>query len=162
MYKDVEKFNKTCKICIRNDRYLTRHHPAFCNRVPGLQHEISIDFVWGLDETLEGYKGVIVIEEQLSKFVEIYCLKTKEKDKIALSLINYFCTYGPASRIMSDNEPSLISESINQLKVSIGVEWHKTVAAYSPQHNGLIERFVQTFSNTLRKLTEKDSTKWNS
>lgn len=136
MYKDVEKFNKTCKICIRNDRYLTRHHPAFCNRVPGLQHEISIDFVWGLDETLEGYKGVIVIEEQLS--------------------------YGPASRIMSDNEPSLISESINQLKVSIGVEWHNTVAAYSSQHNGLIERFVQTFSNTLRKLTEKDSTKWNS
>jgi hypothetical protein len=49
---------------------------------------------------------------------------------------------------------------MEKVKRAMGVEWHKTVAAYSPSHNGLIEKFAGTFGNAIRKLAEKDHTKW--
>ncbi|CAF1101863.1 unnamed protein product [Brachionus calyciflorus] len=109
MFKDVENFKKQCKACIRNENANTLHHPAISNLRKGLYDEISIDFVWGLDETVDGFKGVMIIEEQLGKHVEIYW---------------------PAHRILSDNEPAFISEAINHLKTQMGVEWHKTVAIH--------------------------------
>ena len=50
---------------------------------------------------------------------------------------------------------------MNQLKEILGVEWHKTIAAYNPSHNGQVEKFVHTFTRTLRKLTEKDQSRWD-
>ena len=50
---------------------------------------------------------------------------------------------------------------MNKLKESLGVEWHKTIAAYNPSHNGLIEKFVHTFTKAIRKVAEKDQIKWD-
>ena len=49
---------------------------------------------------------------------------------------------------------------IEKVKSALGVDWHKTVAAYSPSHNGKIEKFVDTLKTALRKLSERDHLKW--
>ena len=49
---------------------------------------------------------------------------------------------------------------MEKVKTALGVEWHKTVAAYSPSHNGKIEKFVGTLKNALRELAERDHRKW--
>ena len=49
---------------------------------------------------------------------------------------------------------------MEKIKTAMGIEWSKTFAAYSPAHNGKIERFVGTLKNALRKLAERDHRKW--
>ena len=57
-------------------------------------------------------------------------------------------------------EPALMSEIMSELKAAMGVEWHKTTAAYSPQHNGQLERYMQTIGIALRKLAELNNEDW--
>ena len=160
MFKDVETFKKLCKVCIRNDKTPVYNHPAISNKITNVFDEISIDFSWGYDATEEGYTGVMLIQEQVSKLTTIFAMKTKTTEEIAKNLIKYICTYGPPKRMLSDNEPGLIAESIDQMKRQMGIEWHKTVAAYSPAHNGQIEKYVDTFSSAMRKLAEKNHKNW--
>ncbi len=155
LYKEVEKYKRNCKTCIRNDNHLIYNHPAFANKITNINDEISIDFSWGLNN-----EGTMLVQEECAKRVEISRIATKTADEIATNIIDYFCTYGPSKRIRSDCEPALLSETMEKVKAAMGVEWHKTVSAYSPSHNGLIEKFVGTFGNAIRKLAEKDHTKW--
>ena len=159
MFNQIEKHNKQCLTCVRNMNHTVSNHPAFSNAVSLITDEISIDFVWGLDVTKKGYTGVMVIMNTLSKYVRIFKLRTKDTEEVGKKLTKYFCNYGPTMRILSDNEPGLIA-AVKEMKNRMGIEWHKTVAAYSPQHNGLIEKFVHTFGTTLRKLAEKDRINW--
>jgi hypothetical protein len=159
MFNQIVKHNKQCLTCVRNMNHTVSNHPAFSNAVSLITDEISIDFVWGLDVTKKGYTGVMVIMNTLSKYVRIFKLRTKNTEEVGKKLTKYFCNYGPTMRILSDNEPGLIA-AVNEMKNRMGIEWHKTVAAYSPQHNGLIEKFVHTFGTTLRKLAEKDRINW--
>jgi hypothetical protein len=57
-------------------------------------------------------------------------------------------------------EPAMLGKIMEKVKSAMGVEWHKTVAEYSPSHNGKIERFVGTLKGALRKLSERDHRKW--
>jgi hypothetical protein len=159
--RDVEEFVKNCDTCIRNSEFKVANHPAFANELTSINDEISIDFSWGYPETNDGYKGIMHIQEDVSKRLKSYLMKSKSEEEISRRLIDYFCTFGPCKRIRSDNEPGLIGKTIERIKNSMGVEWHKTVASFSPSHNGMIERFVQTFGLAIRKLSEKDKTKWH-
>ena len=160
MYKQIEDFKRNCKICIRNDNHLVYNHPAMANKITNINDEISFDFVFGLDQDEEGYCGALTIIEDVSNNVKIYPVKTKSIEENVTNFIDYFCTYGPPKRIRSDNEAAFTSSVMNELKKSMGIEWHKTVAAYSPSHNGLIEKFNDTFATALRKLAEKDRKNW--
>ena len=67
----------------------------------------------------------------------------KDADSIGSKLLLYSCTFGPPLRIRSSNEAGLSSEAKVNLKQQLEIEWHKTTAAYSPEHNGLIEKIVK-------------------
>ena len=99
------------------------------------------------------------IQEELSKFIKTYPLKSKSTEEISEKLIDLICTFGPCNRIRSDNEAALVSEAMTKLKLAMGVDWHKTIA--SPAHNDLVERLVQTFGNAIRKLAETNRNKWS-
>ena len=90
MLKEVEKLRKTCEACLRHDKFPILHHPAFSNTVSNYNDEISLDFVWGLPEgTLHKYKGVMMIEEEISKNAVLYLMVTKDAESMVL---NYFFT----------------------------------------------------------------------
>ena len=80
LHEEVEKFKNNCKTCIRNDEYQIRNHPAFVNKIENVGDEISIDFSWGLDETKDGYKGVMIVIEAVTQHVEMYKMKTKSEE----------------------------------------------------------------------------------
>ena len=161
LHKDVEKFKKNCKTCIRNDDFLSLNHPAMANKVTNINDEVTIDFSWGFDRTEKSEIGVMYIQEAVSRYTRTYAMRSKSAEEIAEKLIDWICIFGPCKRIRSDNEPALMSEVMEILKRSIGLEWHKVTASYSPSHNGQIERYVKTFGNALRKLAETNRNKWS-
>ena len=107
MLKDVEDFIHNCKTCIRNNNHNVSSHPAFSNKVENFNDEISVDWSWGFEESIEGFKGTMNIIESVSNRVEIYPMKTKSEEEIANRFLQYVCTYGPVKRIRSDMEPGL-------------------------------------------------------
>ena len=74
--KDVENFVHNCKTCIRNNEHAGSNHPAFANKVENMNDEISIDWSWGFEESIGGYKGTMNIIESVTNRVEIYEMKT--------------------------------------------------------------------------------------
>jgi hypothetical protein len=123
---DVEKFKKKCLVCIRNDNNLTLNHPAFANKITYLNDQVSMDFSWGYELDSEGYCGIMVVEEELSKDVEIYPMKTKSAEEIAARLVDYVCAKGPYKRMRSDNETALMSDILKRL-VTRCANFRKTI-----------------------------------
>ena len=101
-----------------------------------------------------------MIEEEISKNTVLYQMVTKDAESIGSKLLVYSCTYGPPLRIRSDNESGLTSEALVNLKQQLGIELLKTTTAYSPEHNGLIEIFGQSFGIAIRKVAKRDQTNW--
>ena len=96
---------KICEACLQHDKYPISHHPAFSNTVSNNNDEISIDFFWGFPEGADHkYKGVMMIEEEISKNAVLYPMVIKDAESIGSKLLLYSCTYGPPLRIRSDNE----------------------------------------------------------
>jgi cupin superfamily acireductone dioxygenase involved in methionine salvage len=161
LHKDVERFKRNCKSCIRNDDFPSLNHPALANKVTNINDEVTIDFSCGFEKTSKDEVGVMYIQEALSRYTKTYAMRTKTAEEIADKLIDWICVFGPCKRIRSDNEPALMSQAMELLKRSIGLEWHKVTASYSPSHNGQIERYVKTFGTAIRKLAETNRNKWS-
>jgi len=159
MIDDVRRFKQRCESCVRNDNHLTRHHPAFANKVTNINDMLQIDFVWGLPQTKDKEIGLMGCAEGLSDFIQFYALKGKSEDDIVYPYTKHICTFGPPKSVMSDNEPALKSV-LSKLKSSMGVDYHKLVAAYSPSHNGRIEGDLKWSFNVIRKLCETYSMSW--
>ena len=102
MVDDVDKLLKKCNVCQRNDRATIVHHPALALEVKGIFDRVVVDLVFGLETTVEGFKGILTITEYLSNFIVIYPIKSKEAIEIAFNLRNFISLFGPSKCILSD------------------------------------------------------------
>jgi hypothetical protein len=159
MMKDIIRVIKECEVCQRNQKEVAINHPAMAIKVTGIHDIIGIDLVFGLTETKEKYKGVVVIIEYLSKTPYVKPIKSKSAIEISEHLLDYISIYGPPKIMISDQGKEFNNELIKQITTSSGIE-HRVTAAYNPRTNGMTERFNQTFIESLRKHSEKDQTDW--
>ncbi|CAF1154641.1 unnamed protein product, partial [Brachionus calyciflorus] len=113
---------------------------------------IAIDLVLGLDESEEGYIGILVIIEFLTNFPYAKPMKSKSAKEIADILIEYISIFGP----FSDQGKEFLNQIMKELKNNLGFE-HIVTSAYNPRTNGKTERFNQTLIESLRKHSEADN-----
>jgi hypothetical protein len=160
MTKDVERVIKNCDVCARNQKQVPTYHPAIALEVGGIFDRIGIDLVFGMKETDEGFCGILVITEYLTKFPYAKPIKSKSAEEIAQHLLEYICFFGPPKEILSDQGTEFNNEIVNKLINNVGSE-HKITSAYNPRTNGLTERFNQTLVEALRKHCEGDHNNWH-
>ena len=115
MIKDVEKLIKYCEVCQRNQKEQTINHPALPLKVNGIFDTIGIDLVFGLPETKEWYKGVMVITEYLTKYPFVKPIKGKSAVEIAANLLEYICLFGPPKTILSDQGTEFNNKIVDTL-----------------------------------------------
>ena len=160
MLKDIAEIISLCDVCQRNQKETSIHHPAMAINVNGINDMIGIDLVFGLNETIEGYTGILVIIEYLSKTPFVKPIKTKSAEEVADILMEYISIYGPPKVIVTDQGCEFNNKLINNITNAIGVE-HRVTASYNPRTNGTCERFNQTFIESLRKHAEKNQANWH-
>ena len=159
MLEQVKSVVASCVVCQRNDKGPSESHPARALPVNGIFDRVGIDLVFGLPETEDGYKGLVVITEYLSKFPVVRPIKSKSATEIVAHLWDYVCLFGPPKEILSDQGREFINTLVEKLTNVIGSE-HRVTSAYHPRTNGQTERFNQTFVAALRKHAEDDQMHW--
>ena len=118
-----------------------------------------MDLIFGLPPTAEGYTGIVVITEYVTKFPYAAPIKSKCSAEIAEKLFEYIHLFGPPNSWVSDQGREFMGMCTNFSKI-IGTE-HRVTAAYNPRTNGLTERFNRTLCDALRKHAEADPLQWH-
>ena len=160
MEGDVEKAIARCVTCQRNDKAPALYHPAISMEVDHVFDSIVIDCSFGFPVTKEGYHGVLVIMERLTRFPFVYPLKSKEASEVAECLLDYICLAGPSRSLQSDCGAEFLNKIIDALLKSTGID-RKTSSAYNPRVQGICEKFNSTLAEALRKCGEQNKDNWH-
>ncbi|RNA39954.1 gag-pol fusion [Brachionus plicatilis] len=149
MIEDIKKIVMKCSTCQRNGKPVKNYHPALATDVSNAFKRVCVDLVLGLSESDEGYVGVMIIVEFLTKYPFAKPIRKKECN-----------LFGPFEELLSDQGKEFCNQIMDELSKNIGFN-HITTSAYNPRTNGITERFNQTLIEAFRKLSEANIRKWH-
>lgn len=111
-----------CIVCQRHQKIKPKSHKALSTVITGLFDQIGIDCVFGLPVTDEGFCGIVVITEYLSKIVFVEAIKSKEANEIVRVLWRYISISGPPKIVLSDQGREFVNNLVDTLLKSVGSE----------------------------------------
>ncbi|CAF0754829.1 unnamed protein product [Brachionus calyciflorus] len=117
MVNDINQMVKQCTVCQRNNKCITKYHPAQATNISKIFTRVAIDLILGLDETEDGYIGI---------------LAAKEKAEI---LSEYITLFGPFSELLSEQGREFLNKIMSELRKNLGF-LHIVTSAYNPRTNG--------------------------
>jgi hypothetical protein len=115
--------------------------------------------VLGLPETIEGYIGLLIITDYLSKFPFAYPIKSKTKQEISSKLFEFITTFGPPKELISDRGKEFLNDLVDELCEKLAIN-RRVTSAYNPRCNGMTERLNQTLLGSLKKQSFNDPHNW--
>ena len=160
MIKDIKKVIATCHTCIRHQPRAPIIHSAIALEVNGIFERVGIDLVGGVPTTTEGYTGILVITEYLTKYPYAVPIRTKTAEEIARELFIYISLFGPPKELLSDQGREFLNRIVDQLAKVCGAE-RRVTSPYKPNTNGLTERFNETLILSLEKHCEQEPENWD-
>lgn len=160
MDDDVDEYIKSCLPCTRHSPTRQLEHPMKSLNITGVLDRVGIDCVFGLPITKEGFKGIVVFTDYLSKYPFVKPIKTKSAEEIAMYLMEFISLFGPPKVLLSDQGTEFTNKILNEFYRLYGIE-HKVTSAYNPRTNGQTERFNQTFVQCIKKHAEDQPERWN-
>ena len=160
MIQDITTFIEHCLPCQRHHKSRIYEHPALALPMHGIFDRLGMDLVFGLPVTADGFKGILVLTEALTKYPYIVAIKSKSAIEIAQHFLEFICLFGPPKAILTDQGTEFVNAIITALTSKLRIK-HTLTSAYHPRTNGLTERFNQTLIESLKKLTENNQLDWN-
>ena len=97
-------------------------------------------------------KMFLVVVDAHSKWLEIKMVTTATSKVTMVCLQSIFATHGLPERVVTDNGSVFTSEEFKSFLEANGIA-HSTSSPYHPASNGLAERAVQSFKQSMRKAT---------
>ncbi|XP_055622859.1 uncharacterized protein K02A2.6-like [Toxorhynchites rutilus septentrionalis] len=94
----------------------------------------------------------LIVVDAFSKWPEVIPTKRITTDATLTMFREIFATHGMSQTLVTDNGRQFISEYFERYCEQNGI-LHLKTPPYHPQSNGLVERFVDTFKRTLKKIT---------
>lgn len=159
MMSDVKDMVDRCQNCHMYKSKPKVEHPAKALEVLGLGDRVGIDLTFGLPETADGYKGLLVITEYVSKYPYVVPIKSKTAEEIADRLLVYISLFGPPKIILSDQGVEFNNTLVKNILTHSGVE-HKVTSGYHPRTNGMVERLNHVFVEALRCQIGANANNW--
>lgn len=162
MFKDVKHYIRECKICkeVKAPNY-EMNGPMGKARIPKVPFEmISLDFKGPFVRSNKGNKYLLVITDQLSKFVTLHPMRVANSENVIKVLKEYFLMYGVASTIIEDNGSNLGSRQLLKFLNSFNVDLMKT-PRYHPQANPT-ERVNRRLGEMISSFIEENHKLWDS
>jgi hypothetical protein len=152
MRRDVKEFIRTCPTCQKSQhsKLLFDSKPfSLSGNYP--MESISIDSIGELTADKYGYKHILVIIDNFSRFVELYPTTDLTADGAARCLLNFIGRYGTPHYIRSDGGTQFVNSILSNIAMLVGTDTIKSVA-HSHEENGLVERANKEVMRHLRNI----------
>ncbi|XP_048856680.1 uncharacterized protein K02A2.6-like [Brienomyrus brachyistius] len=94
----------------------------------------------------------LVVIDAYSKWPEVFIVKNATSTKTVELLRTLFARTGLPERLVSDNGSQFTSEEFQSFLQRNGIK-HTTAVPYHPATNGLAERFVQLFKQSMKTMS---------
>ncbi|XP_064468546.1 uncharacterized protein K02A2.6-like [Ornithodoros turicata] len=142
---DIETRVRNCDDCQRhrNEPAAAPVHPWEWPTRPW--ERIHVDFAGPFQ-----HHNFLVVMDAHSKWPEVWPMSSTSTSATVENLRDCFSRYGIPETIVSDNGPQFRSEEFKSFLRNNGVR-HITSAPYHPSTNGLVERFIQSLKQSLKK-----------
>uniref|UniRef100_A0A3B3QC10 Gypsy retrotransposon integrase-like protein 1 n=1 Tax=Paramormyrops kingsleyae TaxID=1676925 RepID=A0A3B3QC10_9TELE len=159
---DVRRWCRECRECAsRKETGVSARAPLVSTVTARPYERVALDILGPLPETERGKKYILVIGDYFSKWTEAFPLVNQEAVTVAKVLVEeWVCRYGCPRSLHSDqgrNFESLVFQELCQL-----LEINKTrTSPYSPQSDGLVERFNRTLATMLSLFVNHNQSNWD-
>ena len=148
MDKDIDQLVQQCDEC-QQARPMPPKSPLHPWQWPSRPwSRIHVDFAG----PMQGKTFLIVIDSH-SKWLEVCPMSSTTATATIQQLRMIFSRFGLPETLVSDNGPQFSSEEFRSFCRMNGIH-HILVTPYHPSSNGMVERAVQTFKQSFKKLTE--------
>ena len=142
---DIEKLSKSCDICELNKNTPPKAflHPWEWPERPW--QRVHMDFAGPFLG-----KMFLIIVDAHSKWLDVITMNNITSENTILVLREVFATWGLPESMVSDNGPTFTSDIFKKFMAHNKVK-HILSTPFHPSTNGLAERAVETFKNSMRK-----------
>jgi hypothetical protein len=157
--EDVQAFIRSCIKCQKDKKPkpATDIYPYFLERPMQI---VGIDHVGPLDETPEGFKHIIVMQDYFTKYPFAAPVKSTDTDEVLEFLLKELGYFGMPEQIVSDRGTAFTSHHWKNCMKAWGIK-HTPTNAMNPQSNGLVERYNKTLQEGLRKKVDTRKDQWH-
>ena len=143
---DIENMARTCTTCQQNSVLPSKAtvHPWEWPSQPWSR--LHLNFAG----PFLGHMYLVTVDAY-SKWLEVQLMQSITSENTIAKLKDLFATHGLPQKIVTDNGPSFTSSTFKSFLAENGIK-HICTAPYHPSSNGLEERAVQTFKQSLRQI----------
>ena len=155
------KYVESCATCQRRKAVQRGRAPLASTPLATEPFErVNVDLVM-LPTASNGDKYVLTIVDELTRFVQLVPLASKDVHTVADALLLNFSTlFGPPVTLISDNGSEFTGEYFREVCSLMGTKIRYTTP-YCPASNGLVERSNRVIKDCLSALCEDAPDTWN-
>ncbi len=161
MRRDVEAYIERCDLCQRHKRSYVKV-PLQRQYIPCKPfHTVTMDVVGPIVPTQYNERYILVMQDQLTKWVELAAMKTCDTQTILDKFHTYWISrYGPPERLLTDRASTFVGSVMEAYCKFFGIQKIHTTA-YRPQGNGSNERMHLELTKYFSIYLDGDSkSKW--
>ena len=143
---DIENLARSCAVCQQTSSLPSKAplHPWEWPSRPWSR--LHLDFAG----PFLGHMYLVVVDAY-SKWLDVQLMNSITSESTIAKLKDIFTTHGLPQKIVTDNGPSFTSSTFKAYMDQNGIK-HVCTAPYHPSSNGLAERAVQAFKQSLLQI----------
>jgi hypothetical protein len=160
---DVLHYCRTCPTCqkVKTDN---RKPAGLLQPIPpptAPWQQLTMDFLFNLPKSTEGYTGVVVWVDRFSKMIRVApCKENITSEQMAqLFLTHVVRSHGVPASIISDRDPRIMGSFWKALTYALGTKLKPSTVQH-PETDGLTERANRTILQLLRSYATADQRGW--
>jgi len=160
MDRDTEFLVKNCQSCEMSNKSMPRQATPKISvpRPDNAWQKLAIDITGPFETAPQDSRFIIVLIDYFSNYPLIHTTDNITSGKIINWLDEIFAMFGNPNQLVSDNGPQFVSHEFVNFLANRGIA-HLRTAIYTPQQNGLVERFNRTLKNAIQTFSG-DSGSW--
>lgn len=164
LLNDVVKYVKSCHSCQQN-KSSNQKPGGLLQPLPVPERPwqiVSMDFIMGLPETLNGYTAILVVVDKLTKMVRLIptTVSVTGEGTARLYIDHVWKHQGVPERIISDRDPRFTGKFMTEFLRILGTTQGKSTA-FHPQTDGQTERTNRTLEDMLRHYVDASHQDWD-
>ena len=162
MYRDIRLYVRQCEVCNRCKPSSSLSSRIATYPLPNRPFErVHMDLLTNFSESDRGNKHLLVVVDELTRFVEAVPVKKKTAEEVGVAFFNGFiCRHGVPEVLVSDNGLEFKNRFLDTLSQLMKIK-KVNIQAYRPEANGVCERANRKILEAFRTTLGGEDPNWD-